>query len=104
MLDAIEMQDNSFAFKIPKSLVDYMFEIQAKVPCQIIDTSNDSIIGVFSLPLNSLGYRITQYDEMTDDSSLVKISISIDRNITFNGKSCYIILYSLPTIVISYIE
>lgn len=101
----IEVREDSFNFKINKAIASHMLEIQAIVPCKIIESTVNYtfVIGNFNLPLNSLGYRITQYDEMTDGSSLAKISISIDKNITFNGKSCIAKIQSYPVIVISYV-
>ena len=101
----IEKYEDAFTFKIPNAIANHMLEIQAKVDCQIIDTDDNSAIGVFTFPLNSLGYRITQYSPTTFNGYAgSKISISIDKNITFNGKSCLTRLYSTPMIVISYIE
>lgn len=102
----VEVHEDYFTFKIHKDIATHMFEIQAIVPCEILESTVNYtfVIGHFNLPLNSLGYRITQYDEMTDDSSLVKISISIDKNITFKGKSCIAQIETYPGIVISYIE
>lgn len=100
----IERYEDAFTFKIPNAIADHMLEIQAKVDCQIIDTDDDSEIGVFTFPLNNLGYRITQYNfTWFNGYAGSKISISIDKNITFNGKSCLARLYSAPLIVISYV-
>lgn len=101
----IERYEDAFTFKIPNTIANHMLEIQAKVNCQIIDTDDNSAIGVFTFPLNNLGHRITQYNSITFNGYVgSKISISIDKNITFNGKSCLARLYSVPLIVISYTE
>ena len=100
----IERYEDAFTFKIPSAIADHMLEIQAKVDCKIIDTDDNSAIGVFTFPLNNLGHRITQYNSTTFNGYAgSKISISIDKNITFNGKSCLARLYSAPLIVISYV-
>lgn len=101
----IERYEDAFTFKIPSAIAKGMLEIQAKIDCQIIDTDDNSAIGVFTFPLNNLGHRITQYNStMFNGYAGSKISISIDKNITFNGKSCLARLYSAPLIVISYVD
>ena len=98
----IKMHEDAFTFKIPRLIGNYMVEVQALVPCEIIDiTDGDDGESIHhNFPLNSLGYRITQ---INTDSAYNNISISIDKNITFNGKSCRIKIWSIPTIVISYV-
>ena len=98
----IKTHEDAFTFKIPRLIGNYMVEVQALVPCEIIDiTDGDDGESIHhNFPLNSLGYRITQ---INTDSAYDNISISIDKNITFNGKSCRIKIWSIPTIVISYV-
>lgn len=98
----IKRHEDAFTFKIPRLIGNYMVEVQALVPCEIIDiTDGDDGESIHrNFPLNSLGYRITQ---INTDSAYDNISISIDKNITLNGKSCHIKIWSIPTIVISYV-
>ena len=102
----VEVVNNStFTFEVTDSIAKRMIDIQGIVPCNIKSVQDGRTINSCNFPLNSLGYRITQYSPITFNGYAgSKISISIDKNITFNGKSCLARLYSAPVIVISYIE
>lgn len=98
---AVEDDDISLNFRVPKSIADNMLEIQSSVPCNIKSTKDGSIITSAHFPLNSLGYKITRLD--VDDSDMV-IVISIDKNITYKNVPCEVQITESPNIVISYTE
>lgn len=94
--------DNSvFTFGISKIIADQMIDIQGIVPCKIVAKQDGSTLNTAHFPLNSLTYRIERYVE-TDTSNL-KITIKIDRDVIYNNRSCTAVITSFPTIIISYI-
>lgn len=94
--------DNSvFTFGISKIIADQMIDIQGIVPCKIVAKQDGSILNTANFPLNSLTYRIEKY--VGTDSSNLKITIKIDRDVIYDNRSCTAVITSFPTIIISYI-
>ncbi len=94
--------DNSaFTFGISKIIADQMIDIQGIVPCRIIAKQDGSLIATRNLPLNSLRYKFAEY--ILTDTNNFRITISIDRDIIYNNRSCTAVITSFPSIIISYI-
>ena len=99
----VEVINNStFTFIVNDSIANRMIDIQGIVPCNIKSVQDGSIIDSCNFPLNSLGYRITR--NVGIDTNNTKISISINRGITYNKIPCNVVITSPPSIIISYIE
>lgn len=98
----VAIDNISLNFRVPKSIVDNMLEIQSSVPCNIISTKDSSIITSANFPLNSLGYKITQL--LNVDGSDMVVEISIDKNITYENAPCEVRITESPNIIISYTE
>ena len=97
-----QADDNSvFTFGISKIIADQMIDIQGIVPCKIVAKQDGSTLNTAHFPLNSLTYRIERY--VGTDTSNLKITIKIDRDVIYDNRSCTAVITSFPTIIISYI-
>jgi hypothetical protein len=97
----VEVADNSaFTFRVTENIAKRMIDIQGIVPCNIKSVQDGRLIATGNFPLNSLGYRITRYVGI--DIYNLKISISIDRDTTYNNIPCNVIITASPSIIISY--
>lgn len=99
--ETIADDNAAFTFKITNSIADRMIDIQGIVPCKIVAKQEGSILNTANLPLNSLTYRIEKYVGI--DTSNLKITIKIDRDVIYENRSCTAVIRSSPSIIISYI-
>lgn len=97
----IEGDNSAFTFMITNSIAERMIDIQGIVPCKIVAKQDGSILNIANFPLNSLTYRIEKYVGI--DTSNLKITIKIDRDVIYDNRSCTAVIRSFPSIIISYI-
>lgn len=97
----IEGDNSAFTFTITNSIAERMIDIQGIVPCKIVAKQDGSILNTANFPLNSLTYRIEKYVGI--DTSNLKITIKIDRDVIYDNRSCTAVIRSFPSIIISYI-
>lgn len=99
--ETIADDNSAFTFRITNSIADRMIDIQGIVPCEIAAKQDGSILNTANFPLNSLTYRIERY--VGTDTSNLKITIKIDRDVIYDNRSCTAVIRSSPSIIISYI-
>lgn len=99
--ETIADDNSAFTFRITNSIAERMIDIQGIVPCKIVAKQDGSTLNTANFPLNSLTYRIERY--VGTDTSNLKITIKIDRDVIYDNRSCTAVIRSSPSIIISYI-
>ena len=99
--ETIADDNSAFTFRITDSIAERMIDIQGIVPCKIVAKQDGSILNTVNFPLNSLTYRIERYVGI--DTSNLKITIKINRDVIYENRSCTAVIRSAPSIIISYV-